>query len=75
MPRSPDHPHSAVELDERLRLLYVERALAELTGLAHDGPYLADLSAEIEQCRTAYVASAVTEIAALRAALSGPLEG
>jgi hypothetical protein len=37
--------------------------------------YLSDLDGEIEVWRAAYVGAAVTEIASLRAALSGPQVG
>jgi len=36
---------------------------------------MADLNQEIEFCRHLYVCAAVTEIATLRAELSGPQEG
>ncbi|HVL31557.1 MAG TPA: hypothetical protein VM299_04925 [Solirubrobacteraceae bacterium] len=66
---------SAAGLRERLELLERERASATLTGLAHNGVYLADLSNEIAAVRSAYVGAAVTEIASLRAALGCPLVG
>ena len=66
---------SAADLNEHLRGLYVERALAGLEGLADVGPYLADLDREIAASRSAYVGMAVTEIASLRAELDGPLWG
>ena len=66
---------TAVELREHLRLLYVERALAEVEGLASNRAYMEDLEDEIAADRHAYVGTAVTEIASLRAALSGPLYG
>ena len=65
----------ATELLAHLRDLYLERALAELQGLAADTAYGADLEAEIAACRAAYVGAAVTEIATLRARLSAPLAG
>lgn len=68
-------PTTAADLSEHLRMLYVERALADLEGLAQVGPYMADLDDEIAASRAAYVGAAVTEIATLRAQLSGPLEG
>ena len=66
---------TAAELREHLRLLYVERALAEVEGLASNRAYMEDLEDEIAADRHAYVGTAVTEIASLRAALSGPLYG
>ena len=65
----------AFDVLEHLRALYVERALAELDGLAGDAAYMANLGAEIASCRAAYTGAAVTEIACLRARLSGPLRG
>jgi hypothetical protein len=66
---------TATDLAEDLRLLRAERALAAADGLAADAGYLAELNEEIALARRAYVAAAVTEIAALRAALAGPLLG
>ena len=66
---------TAAELQARLELLYVERALAEIEGLATNAHYMADLDHEMAHTRSAYVGMAVTEIASLRAALSGPLRG
>ena len=66
---------TAPELREHLQLLYVERALAEVAGLAGNAEYMADLEDEIATERTAYVGAAVTEIATLRADLSAPLRG
>jgi hypothetical protein len=56
---------------ERLRELQRERALALLTPLADEPAYMSDLDEEITVTTAAYVASAVTEIASLRAALGG----
>jgi hypothetical protein len=66
---------TAAELRGYLATLEAERALAVDTGVAEIGPYIADLDEEIELCRQLYVASAVTEIATLRAELDGPLVG
>ena len=71
---SPTLP-SAPALAERLRGLYAERALAQVEGLAQNELYMTGLEQDIEAYRAAYVATAVTEIATLRAALSGPLQG
>ena len=68
-------PATAPALREHLRLLYVERALAAMTGLSGNAEYMADLEDEIATERVAYVGAAVTEIATLRADLSGPLRG
>jgi hypothetical protein len=58
-------------LDNRRRLeeLFRERALAQLTPLASEPAYMADLNNEILATEAAYVASAITEIASLRARL------
>ncbi len=70
------HTTSNVDtLRERLRQLSAERALADLEGLAHNEPYLADLQGEIAFAQKAYVGAAVTQIATLRGQLDGPLRG
>ena len=66
---------SAPEHRQRLSVLNAERAAAELEGLSTNHEYMADLEDEIAAERRAYVGTAVTEIATLRAALSGPLQG
>lgn len=66
---------SAVELRERLIELQAERTVALTTDLAAVDAYMTDLDEEIEGTRRLYVASAVFEIAALRAELSGPQTG
>jgi hypothetical protein len=65
----------AVELRRHLLVLNAERAAADLEGLSANREYMADLEDEIAAERHAYVGMAVTEIASLRAALSGPLQG
>ena len=65
----------AAEARQRLLLLGEERVLAHEVGLDHDAAYMADLNDEIEQYRSAYTGAAVTEIAMLRAELSGRLQG
>jgi hypothetical protein len=65
----------APQIAEQLRLLYVERALAESAGLANNRSYMDDLEDEISGCRDAYVGAAVTEIAVLRGLLGGRLSG
>jgi hypothetical protein len=69
--RSSPPPPS--DLHARLELLYLERALAAVEGLAADSHYMADLDDEIIATRHAY--AAITEIATFRAQLSGPLHG
>ena len=66
---------SAIEMQTHLQELEAERALALMEGLGTSKAYMADLHDEIEATRHAYVAAAVTEIAVLRADLSGPLVG
>jgi hypothetical protein len=66
---------SALELRERLIELRAERTTAMTTDLAKVDAYMSDLEAEIEDTRRLYVASAVFEIATLRAELSGPQTG
>ena len=68
-------PPSAVDIQEQLGRLQAERALASLAGLSADGAYMADLAGEIAVTRHAYIGAAVTEIATLRAELSGPQVG
>jgi hypothetical protein len=62
---------SAAELHHRLSILESERRHAEHTGLINSGQYRRDLEEEMAECRVAYVGAAVTEIATLRAELSG----
>ena len=66
---------AAIEVRAHLLELRTERALASIEGLAVDSAYMADLDEEIEATTSAYVGAAVTEIAALRAELSGPQVG
>ena len=65
----------AVEAHIRLHELEIERALASIEGLGDNLAYMADLDREIAATRSAYVGAAVTEIASLRAQLSGPRLG
>ena len=65
---------SAIEMHTHLQELEAERALASIKGLA-DPAYMADLETEITATCQAYVGAAVTEIATLRAELSGPQLG
>jgi hypothetical protein len=62
---------SAAEIRAHLDRLSAEWRQAESAGLAVLGPYMADLAAEIAACRAAFVATSVSEIALLRAELSG----
>ena len=72
---NPPATTPAPQIAEQLRLLYVERALAEVAGLANNRSYMDDLEDEISGCRDAYVGAAVTEIAVLRGLLGGRLSG
>ena len=66
---------TAAEHRRHLAELYAERAAADLEGLSANREYMDDLEDEIVAERHAYVGRAVTEIASLRAAISGPLHG
>jgi hypothetical protein len=66
---------SAIEMQIQLQDLQTERALAAIEGLTSNSAYLADLEREIAATRSAYVGAAVTEIATLRAQLTGPQVG
>ena len=66
---------NAAEIQEALRLLYVERALAQTRGLHLNRTYMAELERDIVAHRHAYTGAALTEIATLRGALSGRLVG
>lgn len=65
----------AIQMQNHLRELQTERALASVEGLSNDSAYMSDLEDEIAATRSAYVMAAVTEIATLRAQLSGPQLG
>ncbi len=66
---------STIEIQNHLQELQTERALASIEGLMGNSAYMADLDQEIAAIRSAYVGAAVTEIATLRAQLSGPQVG
>jgi hypothetical protein len=66
---------TTTELRDQLLALEAERAAAVAWGLADVAAYRQDLEDEIEARRAAYVGAAVTEIASLRSALSGPQVG
>jgi hypothetical protein len=65
---------SAIDLQIQLRELVAERALVVSDG-SESLVELSDLDDEIRFTREAYIAAAVTEIATLRADLSGPQWG
>ena len=66
---------STAELLSRVAALQAERIDAVEHGLGGVKAYIDDLDHEIAICRHAYVGAAVTEIASLRAQLSGPQRG
>jgi len=66
---------TATDIKQHLELLHTERALALDTPLRDDPLYMADLNEEILTTRHAYVGSAVTEIASMRALLNGRQQG
>lgn len=79
MPRS--HPHDPVVITPAasvaaaaLRRVEAERFEARSAGVT-SGPYVERLDRAIANARRRYVISAVTEIAALRAALGGATTG
>ena len=75
MPARTTSVVSATEARTRLDVLLEERAVALRTALAGNGLYMSDLEAEIARYRAAYVAAAVTEVALLRGAVHGRLQG
>jgi hypothetical protein len=77
MPAPHSHPTIMTASDARLELhrLHAERLDAADAGLASNELYMAELETDIEASSVAYVALAVTEIATLRAELSGPQLG
>jgi hypothetical protein len=66
---------AAIEVRIRLQELQAERAVAGFEGLAANRAYMTDLDHEIASATSAYVGAVVTEIASLRAELSGPQVG
>ena len=63
---------SAFDLHNQLLELHAERALAEETGVARIGSYMADLERDIARSHAAFIGAAVTEIATFRGAALGP---
>lgn len=66
---------TAADIREQLAELRVERMVAVSEGVADIDAYIADLDEEIELWRSLFVVAAVTEIATLRAELSGAQAG
>jgi hypothetical protein len=63
------------ELRDHLLTLRAECAAAALEGIDSNDLYVEELRGEIEATRHALIGAAVTDIASLRAQLSGPLAG
>src|SRR3954454_15318848 len=72
---SDRHDMTATAIRSHLETLAEERAAAVAWGADSIPAYIADLDAEIDAYRAAYVGAAVTEIATFRAQLSGPQVG
>jgi hypothetical protein len=66
---------TATDARQQLHRLQAERLDAVEAGLGANALYMAELETDIATSRVAYVALAVTEIATLRAQLSGPQVG
>jgi hypothetical protein len=73
-PLSQDSP-TAATLRQRLWALEGERQEALAAGLGDNTLYMGDLLREIADTSASFVGHAVTEIALLRADLSGRLQG
>jgi hypothetical protein len=67
--------NTALDARNTLRRLQAERLDAVEAGLGENALYMNDLEYDIEASRALYVGLAVTEIATLRAQLSGPQVG
>lgn len=66
---------TATDARTRLQRLQAERLDAVEAGLGSNALYMTDLQNDIDASQVAYVSLAVTEIATLRAQLSGPQVG
>jgi hypothetical protein len=66
---------TALDARTQLRRLQAERLDAVEAGLGENALYMTDLENDIEASRALYVGLAVTEIASLRAQLSGAQVG
>jgi hypothetical protein len=74
-PEPEDRDMYANDIRAQLDRLNLELLAAESAGLIECAAYMQDLENEISECRAAFVGAAVTEIAVLRAELSGRLVG
>jgi hypothetical protein len=72
---SSDKQTSAAEIRTLLNRLELERIEAKDVGLAECAAFMNELEHDIAACRSMFVFTAVTEIAVLRAELSGPMLG
>jgi hypothetical protein len=66
---------TATDARTQLQRLQAERLDAVEAGLGDNALYMNDLQNDIEASRSLYIGLAVTEIAVLRAQLSGPQVG
>jgi hypothetical protein len=74
-PPAQEPQMTATDARQQLHRLQAERLDAVDAGLADNELYMADLESDIAASHVAYVALAVTEIATLRAQLSGAQVG
>jgi hypothetical protein len=74
-PPAQEPQMTATDARQQLHRLQAERLDAVDAGLADNELYMAELESDIAFSHVAYVALAVTEIATLRAQLSGPQVG
>jgi hypothetical protein len=74
-PASQDRDARTATLRRRLWALEGERHAALAAGLGANALYMSHLDRDIADTREAFVGHAVTDIAVLRAALSGRLQG
>jgi hypothetical protein len=74
-PEAQEPEMTATDARQHLQRLQAERLDAVDAGLGKNALYMAELETDIAASRAAYVALAVTEIATLRAQLSGPQVG
>jgi hypothetical protein len=73
--RSTEPLMTAADARLELQRLVAQRLDATESGLGANELYMTELDTDIEVSRAAYVGLAVTEIATLRAELSGPQVG
>jgi hypothetical protein len=66
---------TSADMKHALQRLMSERSYATASPLGGNAVYMDDLEADLAAAEEAYVGLAVTEIATLRAELSGPQRG